>query len=82
MTHGGLTRGLLGAVFDTPLETFWNVSNTNVSSQVLTCDGTTFRLAALGLAPREVVARAKDPSLMGNDTTQTISGVIEHEDRN
>ena len=82
VTHGGLTRGLLGAVFDTPLETFWNVSISNVSSQVLTCDGTTFRLAALGLAPREVVARAKDPSLMGNDTTQTISGVLEHEDRN
>lgn len=82
VTHGGFTRGLLGAVFDTPLDTFWNVSISNVTSQVLTCDGRTFRLAALGLAPQEVITRSMNPELLGNDTTQTISGVIEHEDRN
>lgn len=73
VTHGGFTRGLLGAVFDTPLDTFWNISISNVSSQVLTCDGTTFRLAALGLAPAEVVARSQHPEYLGNDTTQSIS---------
>ena len=73
VTHGGFTRGLLGAVFDTPLDTFWNISISNVSSQVLTCDGTTFRLAALGLAPQEVVARSRHPEYLGNDTTQSIS---------
>ncbi|MDD5800681.1 MAG: histidine phosphatase family protein [Coriobacteriales bacterium] len=82
VTHGGFTRGLLGAVFDTPLDTFWNISISNVSSQVLTCDGTTFRLAALGLAPQEVITRSMNPSLLGNDTTQSISGVIQHENRN
>lgn len=76
ITHGGFTRGLLGAVFDTPFETFWNVSLSNVSSQVLTCDGETFRINALGLAPEEVVARARHPEYLGNDTTQTISGVV------
>ena len=73
VTHGGFTRGLLGAVFDTPLDTFWNISISNVSSQVLTCDGQTFRLAALGLAPQEVVARSEHPEYLGNDTTQSIS---------
>lgn len=73
VTHGGFTRGLLGAVFDTPLDTFWNISISNVSSQVLTCDGQTFRLAALGLAPAEVVARSQHPEYLGNDTTQSIS---------
>lgn len=81
VTHGGFTRGLLGAVFDTPLDTFWNVSLTNVSSQVLTCDGETFRINALGLAPEEVIARSEHPEYLGDDTTQTISGVVAHEDR-
>lgn len=76
ITHGGFTRGLLGAIFDTPFQTFWNVSLSNVSSQVLTCDGETFRINALGLAPEEVVARAQHPEYLGNDTTQTISGVV------
>ena len=65
---------LLGAVFGTPLSTFWNVCLPNVSSQVLTCDGDAFSLAALALAPEEVVRRAKSPELIGTDTTKDIAG--------
>ena len=74
VTHGGFTRALLGAVFGTPLSTFWNVCLPNVSSQVLTCDGDAFSLAALALAPEEVVRRAKSPELIGTDTTKDIAG--------
>lgn len=73
ITHGGFMRALLGAVFETPLTTFWNVSLPNVSSQVLTCDGERYSIEALGLAPEEVVRRAKNPELIGNDTIKNIS---------
>ena len=69
ITHGGFTRGLLGAVMGTPLTTFWNVRLPNVSSQVLTCDGKTFTLAGLALAPEEVIQRMEHPELLGIDTT-------------
>ena len=69
VTHGGFTRGLLAAVMGTPLTTFWNVRLPNVSSQVLTCDGQTFTLAGLALAPEEVVRRTEHPALLGIDTT-------------
>ncbi len=73
ITHGGFTRALLGAVYEIPLTTFWNVSLPNVSSQVLTCDGECYGVAALGLAPEEVVRRAKNPELIGNDTIKNIA---------
>ena len=69
VTHCGFTRGLLAAVMGTPLTTFWNVRLPNVSSQVLTCDGQTFTLAGLALAPEEVVRRTEHPELLGIDTT-------------
>ena len=40
----------------------------------LTCDGDAFSLAALALAPEEVVRRAKSPELIGTDTTKDIAG--------
>ena len=69
ITHGGFTRGLLGAVMGTPLTTFWNVRLPNVSSQVLTCDGKTFTLAGLALAPEAGIQRMEHPELLGIDTT-------------
>lgn len=69
ITHGGFTRGLLAAVMGTPLTTFWNVRLPNVSSQVLICDGKTFTLAGLALAPEEVIRRMEHPELLGIDTT-------------
>lgn len=74
ISHGGMSRAILGAVFGTPLSTFWHVTLPNVSSQVLTYGNGHFSLAALSLAPEEVARRAQDPSLIGIDTTQNISG--------
>ncbi|MGI6755437.1 MAG: histidine phosphatase family protein [Atopobiaceae bacterium] len=82
ITHGGFTRGLLGEMYQMPLETFWNMSIANVSTQILTCNGGVFRLVALGLSPQELKARATLGTLVGHDTTQTISGVITHENCN
>lgn len=73
VSHGGLSRALLAAVFHTPLETFWNVTLPNVSSQILTYNNGRFALAGLALAPEEVVRRMEDPRLIGIDTTENIS---------
>ena len=69
ITHGGFTRALLGAAFRIPIDTFWNLRIPNVSSQILTCDGKSFTLAALALAPEEVIGRCLNPDLIGVDTT-------------
>lgn len=73
VTHGGLTRALLGQLFQAPLTEFWHLRIPNVSSQVLTYDGKAFALAALGLAPEEVVRRMEEPALLGRDTTEHIA---------
>ena len=73
VTHGGLTRALLGQLFRAPLTEFWHVRLPNVSSQVLSYDGSKFALAALGLAPEEVVRRMEEPWLLGRDTTEHIA---------
>lgn len=72
VTHGGLSRALLGAAFQVPPRTFWNLRLPNVSSQVMTCDGRTFTLCALGLAPEEVMARMSHPELAGRDVADSF----------
>ena len=69
-----LHQGVPGQDAQRPLDTFWNVRIPNVSSQVVTCDDGTFRLASLGLAPEEVVRRSENPALLGRDTTEKLSG--------
>ncbi|WP_417118497.1 histidine phosphatase family protein [Olsenella phocaeensis] len=73
VTHGGLTRAVLASALQIPLTSFWRLRLPNVSSQVLACDGTSYTLVAIGLAPEEVRRRAEDPSLLGRDTTENIA---------
>lgn len=72
--HGGFTRAILGAIFDTPLDTFWNVEIPNVSSQLISCDERGFTLDALALAPEEVALRARSPELLTHDASRDLSG--------
>lgn len=58
VTHGGFTRALVGAVYGSPAASFWNFEITNVSSQVFEVARGRLRLAAFGLTPEEVKARA------------------------
>lgn len=72
VTHGGVSRALLGAALDVPVKTFWNMRIANVSSQLLSCDGQAFTLCALGLAPEEVIERVRRPELFGADVADSF----------
>ena len=72
VTHGGLSRALIGSALHVPVNSFWNLRLPNVSSQVLTCDGQTFTLCALALAPEEVMGRMAHPELAGTDVADNF----------
>ena len=57
ITHGGMIRSILGALYGAPKDRFWYLRVDNVASAILSCDGDRFTLDALGLTPEEVIAR-------------------------
>ncbi len=59
VTHGGFTRALYGAVYDEPVELFWNHVVPNVSSQVFVTNGQRLSLQTAGLTPDELRRRAE-----------------------
>ena len=59
VSHGGLTRAFFAAVYDIPVERFWNRTIVNVSSQVFVSDGKRLSLQSAGLTPEELLARAE-----------------------
>lgn len=60
VTHGGISRSILRAVYGTPADRFWRIQISNVSSFVLSYDGKRYFLAALGLTPEEVIRRVRE----------------------
>ena len=59
VTHGGFTRALLGAVYGSPVNLFWNFTVPNVSSQLFDVAHGRLRLAAFGLTPEELESRSE-----------------------
>ncbi len=57
VTHGGIMRCIMGALYGMPKDRFWYMNIDNVSSIALTCDGERICLDAFGLTPEEVVDR-------------------------
>lgn len=60
LTHGGISRSILRAIYGTPADRFWRIQISNVSSFVLSYDGKRYFLAALGLTPEEVKRRVEE----------------------
>lgn len=58
VTHGGLTRAVYGAVYQEPVELFWNHVVPNVSSHVFVSNGQRLSLQTAGLTPEELHHRA------------------------
>lgn len=79
ITHGGLSRALLAAVYDIPVDTFWNRVIPNVSSQVFVSDGTSLALQSAGLTPEELKARAVRGFVPGDSVTKTASPAADDE---
>ena len=60
LTHGGISRSILRAIYGTPADRFWRIQISTVSSFVLSYDGKRYFLAALGLTPEEVKRRVEE----------------------
>lgn len=60
VTHGGISRSILRAVYKIPAQTFWRIQISNACSFVLSWDGKRYYLAALGFTPEEVIRRTKE----------------------
>lgn len=67
VTHGGLTRAIFAAVYDEPVDRFWNHVFVNVSTQVFVSDGSRLSLQSSGLTPEELRARALSGYVPGGD---------------
>ena len=60
VTHGGMTRALLGAAYGMEVDRFWDMAIGNVSSQIFVGDGSSrLMVSAMGLTPEEVAARGR-----------------------
>ena len=57
VTHGGMLRVIMGALYGMPKDRFWYMRIDNVSSVVITFDGKRFMLDSFGLTPEEVYSR-------------------------
>lgn len=60
VTHGGLTRAFIAAVYDIPVKDAWRHEVFNVTSQLFLSNGSKLSMYASGLLPEEVIARSKD----------------------
>lgn len=58
VAHGGFLRMLMAAVYQIPLDVFWDMHILNVSSLYFTCDGERFALGGFNLSPEEVIHHA------------------------
>lgn len=71
ITHGGLSRALFAAVYDEPVDTFWNHMIVNVASAVFVSNGSRLMLQTAGLMPSELKARAERGFVPGGDVGST-----------
>ncbi|WP_058270355.1 histidine phosphatase family protein [Olsenella massiliensis] len=72
VTHGGLSRALVGAALGASASSFWNLRVANVSSLELSCDGDAFTLCSLGLSPEELMERCRHPERAGTDVADAF----------
>lgn len=77
VSHGGLSRILIAAMYNVPYDRFWNVHLANVCSAYYTCNGTSFCLGGFNLTPEEVIERSTRPNA---DDLSDIWGVAERKD--
>lgn len=60
VTHGGMTRAILGAAYGMDVGRFWDMSIDNVSSQIFVGNGSSrLMVSAMGLSPEEVAGRGR-----------------------
>ena len=85
VTHGGLSRAIFAAVYDEPLDRFWNHVIVNVSSMVYVSDGSRLSLQTAGLMPDELKARAElgfvpggDVGVLPREPEDDLSRAVDH----
>lgn len=71
VTHGGMTRALLGAAYGMDVDRFWDMSIDNVSSQIFVGNGSSrLMVSAMGLSPEEVAGRGRARAAMEKEDNQ------------